>query len=58
MAPDFFEPDQQTSDADFSSQPQTPTDAPQPAPPRRARRSLFQIVCLRAKPKAKPPNVT
>ena len=56
MAPDFFEPDHQTSDADISSQPEVVTVEPQPAPPRRARRSLFQIVCLQAKTKAKPPS--
>jgi hypothetical protein len=56
MAPDFFESDQQTSDADITSQPETMIDEPQPAAPRRARRSLFQIVCLQAKPKTKPPS--
>ena len=56
MAPDFFEPDHQTSDADISSQPEAMTDEPQPAAQRRARRSLFQIVCLQAEPKTKPPS--
>jgi hypothetical protein len=56
MAPDFFESDHQTSDADISSQPETMTDEPQAAAPRRARRSLFQIVCLQRKAKAEPPS--
>ena len=56
MAPDFFESDQPMPDADISSQSQALTDEPQPARPRRARRSLFQIVCLQGKPKAKPPS--
>ena len=46
MAPDSFESDHLASEADISGQSETMTSEPQPAAPRRVRRSLFQIVCL------------
>jgi len=51
MAPDFFESDQLAPDAEMAGQPETVTDEPPPAALRPAKRSLFQIVCLQAKPK-------
>jgi hypothetical protein len=54
MAPDSFESDHLASDADISGQPETMTYEQQPAAPRAARRSLFQIVCLEGKPGGEP----
>jgi hypothetical protein len=54
MAPDFFEPDQPTSVADIAGQPEILTYELHPSAPRRARLSLFQIVCLEGNPEAEP----
>ena len=54
MAPNSFETDQLASDADSAGQPEILMQEPEPATPKPARRSLFQIVCLQGKPKAKP----
>jgi hypothetical protein len=45
MAPDFLEPDRPVSDTDIADSLEATCESP-PSVPGRARRSLFQIVCL------------
>jgi hypothetical protein len=54
MALDSFESDQPASDIDMAGQPEILMHEPPAAAPRPARRSLFQIVCLEDRPRAKP----
>lgn len=46
MAPDSFEPDHLAAEVDAGGEAEVMSAEPRPAAPPRARRSLFQIVCL------------
>jgi hypothetical protein len=50
MAPDFFETDRSASDIDTAGSVEALIDVPPSSAPRRARLSLFQIVCIKPEP--------
>jgi hypothetical protein len=55
MAPDFFETDRSVSDTDTAGSLEATIDVPPQSAPRRAKPSLFQVVCLQVEP-ATPPQ--
>jgi len=57
MAPDLFETDRSVSDIDTAGSVEAPIDVPPPTP-RRARLSLFQVVCMQGGPAIPPSNRT